>query len=150
MSLRLGKIGLPNTGKTLIFNAITKSNAKSTDYLNIKKPNFCIINILDPRLSALGIQKTDLDHLINKIYNLLGLITVYTATPQEITAGISVLQLLGWDVYCLKFGYCILFDIVFKREKIYVTIIETTEGGLIKAFEKEVSRFYEGKPNGYQ
>lgn len=54
MPLHLGIIGLPNVGKTLIFNAMTKASAESTHYFSAKKPNIGIVNVPDSRLMALA------------------------------------------------------------------------------------------------
>jgi GTP-binding protein YchF len=54
MSLHLGIIGLPNVGKTLLFNAMTKATAESTPYFTSKKANVGIVNVPDSRLSELA------------------------------------------------------------------------------------------------
>lgn len=55
MSWRCGIIGLPNAGKTTIFNALTASRAEVAIYpFSTISPNTGVVPIPDPRLAALG------------------------------------------------------------------------------------------------
>ncbi|MCL1918496.1 MAG: redox-regulated ATPase YchF [Peptococcaceae bacterium] len=54
MSLHLGIIGLPNVGKTLLFNAMTKAGAESASHFGAKKANIGIVNVPDSRLLDLS------------------------------------------------------------------------------------------------
>jgi len=55
MSLTCGIVGLPNAGKSTIFNALTSSQALVADYpFTTIEPNFGIVNIPDERLTKLG------------------------------------------------------------------------------------------------
>ena len=55
MSWRGGIIGLPNAGKTTIFNALTAGSAEVAPYpfCNIS-PNTGVVPVPDPRLARLG------------------------------------------------------------------------------------------------
>jgi len=57
--IKIGLVGLLKTGKTTVFNAVTKSNAEVSDYYtgNIK-PNIATVNVVDERIDYL-----------NKIFN---------------------------------------------------------------------------------
>ncbi len=53
--MKIGLLGLPNSGKTTIFNALTKSEAEVTAYANNKaEPNIAIVDVGDERINTLS------------------------------------------------------------------------------------------------
>ena len=53
--MKIGLIGLPNSGKTTIFNALTKSEAQVTAYSDSKTaPNLGIVDVADDRVTCLS------------------------------------------------------------------------------------------------
>lgn len=55
MSLSLGIVGLPNVGKSTLFNALTKANVLAANYpFATIEPNVGIVPLPDPRLSQLA------------------------------------------------------------------------------------------------
>ena len=55
MGFKCGIVGLPNVGKSTIFNAITSAGAESANYpFCTIEPNVGIVTVLDKRLDALA------------------------------------------------------------------------------------------------
>lgn len=53
MSLNLGIVGLPKSGKTTLFNAITGSHAHTSAFATGDEPNVAVVKVPDPRLDVL-------------------------------------------------------------------------------------------------
>ena len=54
MGIKCGLVGLPNRGKTSLFNYLTKSNAKVTDYpFGTIDPNIGYLDVIDPKVDYL-------------------------------------------------------------------------------------------------
>jgi ribosome-binding ATPase YchF (GTP1/OBG family) len=55
LALRVGIVGLPNSGKTTLFNALTRAGAQVTAYADVtQKPNLGMAVIADDRLDRLA------------------------------------------------------------------------------------------------
>ncbi len=53
--MKIGLIGLPNSGKTTIFNALSRSEAEVTSFANARaEPNLAMINVEDDRVDRLS------------------------------------------------------------------------------------------------
>lgn len=54
MALNLGIIGLPKSGKTTLFNAITGSHAQTSAFSSSEQPNVAVVKVPDDRLDVLA------------------------------------------------------------------------------------------------
>jgi len=53
--MNIGLIGLANSGKTTIFNAMTRTHAQITEYVNAKsEPNRAMMKVEDSRVTILS------------------------------------------------------------------------------------------------
>ena len=56
MGFTCGVVGLPNCGKSTVFNAITQAGAEAGNYMfTASEPNFGIIQVPDPRLETISL-----------------------------------------------------------------------------------------------
>ena len=74
--MNIGLIGLPNSGKTTIFNALTRSQARVSAYANSKsEPNRAVVEVVDDRVEFLSAmykpQKTT--HAVIELIDFEGL-----------------------------------------------------------------------------
>lgn len=69
--MKLGIVGLPNVGKSTLFNAITQAGAESANYpFCTIEPNVGIVDVPDERLDKLA-EMYHLRKLLTPISNLL-------------------------------------------------------------------------------
>ena len=77
MSLKCGIVGLPNVGKSTLFNALTKAGIAAENYpFCTIEPNVGIVEVPDPRLEQLaGIVKPQkIQHAIVEFVDIAGLV----------------------------------------------------------------------------
>ena len=77
MSLKCGIVGLPNVGKSTLFNALTKSGIAAENYpFCTIEPNVGIVEVPDPRLDALAaiVKPQKIQHAIVEFVDIAGLV----------------------------------------------------------------------------
>ena len=77
MALRFGIIGLPNVGKSTLFNALTSSSVPADNYpFTTIKPNMGIVSVPDERLKILGKSYPHLNLIpaTIEVYDIAGLV----------------------------------------------------------------------------
>ena len=112
MSWRCGIIGLPNAGKTTIFNALTSAQAEVASYpFSTISPNTGVVPIPDPRLTRLGellqpqkltpstIEFVDVAGLIGGASRGEGLGNQFLAAIREVDLLVHVVRCFG-DTIC--------------------------------------------------
>ncbi len=77
MSLKCGIVGLPNVGKSTLFNALTKSGIAAENYpFCTIEPNVGIVEVPDPRLDELAkiVKPQKIQHAIVEFVDIAGLV----------------------------------------------------------------------------
>ncbi len=77
MSLKCGIVGLPNVGKSTLFNALTKAGIAAENYpFCTIEPNVGIVEVPDPRLEALAeiVKPQKMQHAIVEFVDIAGLV----------------------------------------------------------------------------
>ena len=77
MSLQCGIVGLPNVGKSTLFNALTKSGIAAENYpFCTIEPNVGIVEVPDPRLDELAkiVKPQKVQHAIVEFVDIAGLV----------------------------------------------------------------------------
>src|SRR5512135_3252643 len=77
MSLKCGIVGLPNVGKSTLFNALTKAGIEAANYpFCTIEPNVGVVPVPDPRIDALSeiVKPQRVQHATMDFVDIAGLV----------------------------------------------------------------------------
>ena len=137
--MKICLVGLPNSGKTTLFNALTKSEIEVTDYATKAEPNLAIVDVMDTRVTTLSDmykpKKTvfatieiidlageyNLPILSDEIYDQITYDKPYTC-PATLSKDVPVIGLNGFSKTHLvtgwRLGYLYYYDPENKLEEL--------------------------------
>jgi len=91
MSLRIGIVGLPNVGKSTLFQTITKKEVDRSNYpFCTIDPNVGVVAVPDERVDKLA----DLTHSSKKIYTTIEFVDIAGLVKGATQRALQVLNLL--------------------------------------------------------
>jgi GTP-binding protein YchF len=75
--MKIGIVGMPNAGKSSLFNALTKAGAEAANYpFTTIEPNVAVVPVVDPRLAAVAetVKASELVHDTIDFHDIAGLV----------------------------------------------------------------------------
>ncbi len=151
MGFKCGIVGLPNVGKSTLFNALTKAGIEASNYpFCTIEPNVGIVTVPDPRLDALSaivnpqqvlpatMQFVDIAGLVKGASSGEGLGNQFLANIRETDAIAHVVRCFeNPDVIHVEGRVNPLSDIEVINTELALADMDTVEKAMLKAGKKQ-------------
>ena len=106
--MKLGIIGLPNVGKSTLFNSLTKAGAESANYpFCTIDPNIGIVTVPDERLKLLGdmYHSRKVTPATIEFVDIAGLVKGASTAPRDFSDAFVLTFLLAVSIFSINHSF---------------------------------------------